>query len=131
MSPTLHRRYQVFVSSTYEDLLEERRHVIQALLETRCIPVGMELFPASTEEKWALIKRLIDDCDYFIVIVAGMYGRSPAGDGPSYTEMEFDYAVQRGMKPIGFSIQISEFCRAQKLNGWMRNGKNWKPLLKK
>src|SRR5437764_4698485 len=107
MSPTLHRRYQVFVSSTYEDLLEERRHVIQALLETRCIPVGMELFPASTEEKWALIKRLIDDCDYFIVIVAGMYGRSPAGDGPSYTEMEFDYAVQRGMKPIGFSDRKS------------------------
>jgi hypothetical protein len=102
MSPALSRRYQVFVSSTYEDLIEERRHVIQALLETRCIPCGMELFPASTEEKWALIKRLIDDCDYFIVIVAGMYGRSPTADGPSFTEMEFDYALQRGMKPIGF-----------------------------
>lgn len=29
----LKRRYQVFVSSTYEDLKEERQHVIQALLE--------------------------------------------------------------------------------------------------
>jgi hypothetical protein len=102
MSSALNRRYQVFVSSTYENLIEERRHVIQALLETRCIPSGMELFPASTEEKWALIKRLIDDCDYFIVIVAGMYGRTPTPTGPSFTEMEFDYAVERGMKPIGF-----------------------------
>lgn len=102
MSPSLSRRYQVFVSSTYEDLIEERRHVIQALLETRCIPAGMELFPASTEAKWTLIKRLIDDCDYFIVIIAGMYGSSPVPNGPSYTEMEFDYAVSRGMQPIGF-----------------------------
>lgn len=33
----LKRRFQVFVSSTYTDLQEERRHAIQALLETKCI----------------------------------------------------------------------------------------------
>jgi hypothetical protein len=38
-------RYQVFVSSTYEDLKEERAEVMQALLELDCIPAGMELFP--------------------------------------------------------------------------------------
>jgi hypothetical protein len=47
----LKRRYQVFVSSTYEDLKEERQHVIQALLETKCIPLGMELFPAASMEQ--------------------------------------------------------------------------------
>jgi hypothetical protein len=130
MSPALSRRYQVFVSSTYEDLIEERRHVIQALLETRCIPCGMELFPASTEEKWAVIKRLIDDCDYFITIIAGMYGSSPTADGTSFTEMEFDYALQRGMKPIGFfhadigslpsaKVERSD-AKRQKLEGFTR-----------
>jgi hypothetical protein len=39
------RRYHVFVSSTYEDLREERREVMQALLALDCIPTGMELFP--------------------------------------------------------------------------------------
>jgi hypothetical protein len=39
------KRYQVFVSSTDEDLIVERPEVIQALLELKCIPAGMELFP--------------------------------------------------------------------------------------
>ena len=47
------KRYQVFVSSTFEDLQEERKEVMQALLELDCIPSGMELFPASNAEKFA------------------------------------------------------------------------------
>lgn len=95
------RRYQVFVSSTYEDLKEERRHVMQALLETMCIPTGMELFPAAGEEQSKLIERVIDDCDYYVVIVAGRYG-SIGPKGKSYTEMEFDYALSVGKPVIGF-----------------------------
>lgn len=97
----LQRRYQVFVSSTFEDLRDERQQVIQALLETKCIPTGMELFPAAPEKQWELIKRVIDDCDYYLVIIAGCYG-SRARSGKSYTEMEFDYAVSRGKSVIGF-----------------------------
>ncbi len=97
----LKRRYQVFVSSTYEDLKEERRHIIQALLQTKCIPTGMELFPAASEEKWELIKRIIDDCDYYTVIIAGRYG-SIGLNGKSFTEMEFDYAVSSGKSVMGF-----------------------------
>jgi hypothetical protein len=47
----LKRRYQVFVSSTFSDLTEERKHVMQALLATKCIPSGMELFPAASTEQ--------------------------------------------------------------------------------
>lgn len=43
------KRYQVFVSSTFTDLKEERKHVIQTLMEMDCIPAGMELFPAIDE----------------------------------------------------------------------------------
>ncbi|TAK98755.1 MAG: DUF4062 domain-containing protein [Verrucomicrobia bacterium] len=97
----LKRRYQVFVSSTYEDLKEERQHVLQALLETKCIPLGMELFPAASVEQWQLIRRVIEECDYYIVIVAGRYG-SLSESGVGYTEMEFDYAVSMGKPVIGF-----------------------------
>ena len=95
------RKYQVFVSSTYEDLKEERHHVIQALLETKCIPTGMELFPAASIEQWDLIKKVIQECDYYIVIIAGRYG-SLGNAGIGYTEMEFDYAVEIGKPVIGF-----------------------------
>ena len=97
----LKRRYQVFVSSTYDDLKEERLHVIQALLETKCIPVGMELFPAASIDQWKLIQRVIDECDYYIVVIAGRYGSlNDAHIG--YTEMEFDYALTIGKPVIGF-----------------------------
>ncbi len=68
------KRYQVFVSSTKRDLAAERLEVITALLNMACLPASMEFFPASDESSWDLIKKIIDDCDYYVVIVAGMYG---------------------------------------------------------
>lgn len=97
----MEKRYQVFISSTYADLQEERQEVIQALLELDCIPAGMELFPAASEDQWTLIKQVIDDCDYYMVIVAGRYG-SIGTDGLSYTEMEYRYALDAGKPIIGF-----------------------------
>jgi len=44
------KRYQIFVSSTFADLKDERQQVIQALMEMDCIPSGMELFPAQDDE---------------------------------------------------------------------------------
>ena len=93
------KRYQVFVSSTYADLKAERQQVLQALMEMDCIPAGMELFPAVDEEQWQFIKRVIDDCDYYLLIIGGRYG-SVTAEGISYTEKEFDYAVQLGLKVV-------------------------------
>src|SRR5712692_11805208 len=98
---TPEKRYQVFVSSTFQDLQEERQEVMQALLELDCIPSGMELFPAADEDQWSLIKRVIDDCDYYIVIIAGHYG-SMGPEGKSYTQMEYEYAVEKSIPVFGF-----------------------------
>jgi hypothetical protein len=97
----MEKRYQVFVSSTYEDLQEERRQVMQALLELDCIPSGMELFPAADDDQWTLIKQVIDDCDYYLVIIGGRYG-STGKDGKSYTRMEYEYAVSKDKPVIAF-----------------------------
>lgn len=93
------KRYQVFISSTYADLKEERKSVIQTVMELDCIPAGMELFPAADEEQFEFIKRIIDDCDYYLLIISGRYG-STTEAGISYTEHEYDYAVSRGIKVI-------------------------------
>lgn len=89
----------MFVSSTYLDLREERQSVIQALLIAGCIPAGMELFPAGNDEKWRLIQRVINECDYYVLVVGGKYGSLDPTTELSYTEMEFDYAESIG-KPI-------------------------------
>lgn len=95
------KRYQVFISSTYTDLIEERQQVMQTLLQMDCIPTGMELFPAADEEQFEFIKKIIDDCDYYILIIGGRYG-SVTKEGISFTEKEFDYAVERGIHIISF-----------------------------
>ncbi|ELB1513741.1 DUF4062 domain-containing protein [Vibrio alginolyticus] len=97
----MEKKYQVFVSSTFSDLIDERQEVMQALLELDCIPVGMELFPAADDDQWTLIKGLIDDCDYYVLIQAGRYG-SIGPDGKSYTQMEYEYAIERDIPIISF-----------------------------
>lgn len=95
-------KYQVFVSSTYEDLKEERKEVTQAILECDCFPAGMELFPASDRSQWEIIKKVIDESDFYLVVIAGKYGSmgiDDSGAKVSYTEMEFDYAM-KNKKPI-------------------------------
>jgi hypothetical protein len=101
VSMSIEKRYQVFVSSTYQDLKEERQQVIQALLELNCFPCGMEYFPAANEEVWEAIKSLIKNCDYYLVIVAGRYG-SVDEEGISYTQKEYEYADQIGIPVLAF-----------------------------
>lgn len=95
------KRYQVFISSTYSDLRQERSKVMQTIMSLNCIPAGMELFPASNDEQFGFIKKVIDDCDYYILIVGGRYG-SLSEDGISYTEKEFDYAKKKGIPILAF-----------------------------
>lgn len=97
------KKYQVFVSSTYEDLKEERDQAIKAILEMGHIPVGMEMFSAGDEEQWQLIARQIEATDYYVIIVGHRYG-SETPEGISYTEKEFEYAKECGVPTLGFVI---------------------------
>jgi hypothetical protein len=95
------RRHQVFISSTFVDLKEERKEIIQTLLEMDCVPAGMEMFPAANEDQLTLIKGVIDECDYYLIVVGGRYGSMDEA-GISYTEQEYDYAVSKGIPIMGF-----------------------------
>lgn len=92
------KKYQVFVSSTFVDLKDQRQAVSRAILNLGHIPAGMELFPAADVDQMAFIKKVIDDCDYYILIIGGRYG-SISDSGLSFTEMEYHYAVER-QKPV-------------------------------
>lgn len=92
------KRYQVFVSSTFTDLKDERQGVLKAILELDHMPAGMELFPATDASAWQLIKDVIDASDYYVLIVGGRYG-SLDETGIGYTEKEYDHAVAT-KKPV-------------------------------
>ncbi|EHL68426.1 DUF4062 domain-containing protein [Cloacibacillus evryensis] len=96
------KRYQVFVSSTYEDLREERASAIFSLLKLGCIPTGMELFPSANDEVWDVIKQTIDASDYYVLIIAGRYGSISSDGNKSWTEREYDYAQEIGKPTFVF-----------------------------
>ncbi|MGO8752948.1 MAG: DUF4062 domain-containing protein [Thermoguttaceae bacterium] len=94
-------RYQVFISSTFRDLTDERKAVVDAILRLSHFPAGMELFPASNATPWAIIERVIRESDYYVLIIAGKYG-STDSYGVSYTEREYDYAVSQNKHVLAF-----------------------------
>lgn len=95
-------KYQVFISSTYEDLKDERRAVMEAIMNAGHIPIGMEAFQASDDDQWTYITRRIDESDYYVVIIAERYGSMK--DGKSYTQMEYEYAIASGVPAIGMLL---------------------------
>lgn len=97
------KKYQIFISSTFEDLREEREALIKIILQLGDIPVGMEMFNAGDDEQWRIIQSHISTIDYYAVVVAHRYG-SVGTDGISYTEKEYEYAKSLGVPIIGFLI---------------------------
>lgn len=100
------KKLQVFISSTFVDLKEERQAAVQAILKAGHIPAGMELFTAGDKSQMETIKRWIDESDIYMLILGGRYGSIEPTTSLSYTELEYDYAIEKE-KPL-FAVVITE-----------------------
>lgn len=107
------KKLQIFISSTYSDLIEERQAAVSAILKAGHIPAGMELFTSGDESQMETIKRWIDESDVFMLILGGRYGSIEPNSSLSYTELEYDYAVKSGT-PF-FAVVIEESALEQKV----------------
>lgn len=101
----MNKKLQVFVSSTYTDLIEERQAAVQAILDAGHIPAGMELFKAG-KSQMKTIQRWIDESDVYMLILGGRYGSIEEESGLSYTELEYKYALSKNM-PV-FAIVLDD-----------------------
>jgi hypothetical protein len=123
----MNKKYQVFISSTFSDLLQERQAAIRTVLDLGHIPSGMEIFPAADVEQFEYIKKVIDECDYYVLIIGARYGSVDAA-GVSFTEKEYDYAVEQKKTVLAFihgdpgSVAVNKAdtdpTRAAKLNAF-------------
>lgn len=100
------KKLQVFVSSTFKDLKAERQAAVGAILKAGHIPAGMELFTSGDRSQMMVIEKWIDESDVYMLILGGRYGSVESTTNLSYTELEYDYAKQRG-KPM-FAVVIHE-----------------------
>jgi hypothetical protein len=107
------KRLQVFVSSTFTDLIQERQAAVEAILTHGHIPAGMELFTAGDESQMKVIKQWIDESDVYLMILAGRYGSIEPNTGKSYTQLEYEYAAEQD-KPL-FACVITEEALEERL----------------
>ncbi len=103
--------YTAFISSAFESLRNERNAVIDCLLDYRILPIEMEHFTVSTDGEFSDIEELIDDSDFFIMLMGAGYG-SCDENGISWTEREYLYARQKN-KPV-IVIICEELARLMK-----------------
>jgi Domain of unknown function (DUF4062) len=96
-------RYQIFVSSTFRDLQDERQAVLNAILKLNQFPAGMEMFPAVDDTAWLHIEKVIEVSDYYVLIIGGKYGSIDSESGLSYTEKEYDFAVSKNIPVLAFT----------------------------
>ncbi|MEO8902551.1 MAG: DUF4062 domain-containing protein [Polyangiaceae bacterium] len=106
-------RYQVFISSTWDDLKEVRAMVTWEVLKAGHIPAGMENFPATDERGWDIIRRTIDRSDYYLIIVAGRYGTYDSAIDMSWTHREYDYARSQGIPVLAFIRERSKILATE------------------
>ena len=102
----MNKKLQVFVSSTYVDLIDERQAAVEAILDAGHIPAGMELFKAGNESQLKTIYKWIDNSDVYMLILGGRYGSIEQETNMSYTELEYRYALSKNI-PV-FAVVLSE-----------------------
>jgi hypothetical protein len=116
------RRLQIFVSSTYKDLQDERQVAVKAILKAGNIPAGMELFTSGDKSQWEVIEKWIQDSDVYLLILGGRYGSIEQSSGKSYTHLEYEYALKIG-KPL-FACVIQDNCLELKI----KNGSKYENI---
>lgn len=110
----MNKKLQVFVSSTYTDLIEERQAAVEAILDAGHIPAGMELFKAGNDSQLKTIYKWIDESDVYMLILGGRYGSIEPETGKSYTQLEYEYAFSKNI-PI-FAVVLSQSFLTNKIN---------------
>lgn len=102
----MRKKLQVFISSTYTDLQDERQAAVEAVLRTGHIPAGMELFRSGDISQKETITKWIKESDVYLLILGGRYGSIEKSSQKSYTHWEYDLAGEIGIPR--FAIIISE-----------------------
>lgn len=108
------KKLQVFISSTYTDLIDERQATVQAILEAGHIPAGMELFKPGNESQLKTIYKWIDESDVYMLILGGRYGTIEKKTNKSYTQLEYEYALSKNI-PV-FAVVLSDSFLTNKIN---------------
>lgn len=103
----MQQRCQIYISSSYMDLIEERKIVIESVLHLGQFPMGAEFLKATNVKQFDAISKCIKESDCVILVVGEKYGSIYPDEGVSYTEAEYNYALTNGIPILVFIKNIA------------------------
>lgn len=95
---------KVFISSTSTDLRQHREKARDIVLALGFMPIMMENFPAMDANAVKVCRDKVYEADLFVGIYAHRYGYIPQNSEISITEMEFNWATERGIPRLCFLV---------------------------
>lgn len=101
----MQQKYQIYICSTYVDLIEERKIAYDAVLSLNQFPIGYEYFNAANNSPFDIVKKCIDNSDCVILLLGEKYGTKDT-EGVSYVEAEYNYALSKNIPVLVFVKDI-------------------------
>ena len=99
----------VFVSSPTKDLGEARKKVCERLLQLGIKPVSMGCYTADGRPPKKVDEAKVKECAGFVLIIGHLYGSSPDREDKSFTELEYEAAIEAGMEVYAFLASEDKF----------------------
>ncbi len=89
--------YRAMISSTTKDMAVHRQQALDACIRQDFFPVMMEHLPPSPDDAVRRSLSLVDQADVYVLVLGLRYGEIPGGYEKSYTHLELDRAIERGI----------------------------------
>jgi len=101
---------KIFISSTYEDLINERKEAINTI-DRIGQAIAMEKYFASNHKSKDVCLKKLQESDAMVLIIGFRYGSIDKSEGISITEIEYNTA-----KTLGLPVLV--FMKQQLDGGW-------------
>jgi hypothetical protein len=108
------RKYQVFISSTFRDLADQRRMVMNAVVDRGHMPIALERFPATDNTVPSVINKSIAASQIYIVILGFRYGAIVKDRDISFSHLEYENAINQKRVVVPFLLAKSEVINKRK-----------------
>lgn len=105
--PTNSLTYRAFVSSTFQDLREHRKHVIESLRKSGLDVEAMEEFSADSKTPRDFCAARMKYCNLCVLIVGLRRGLKPPGEDLSFTQIEYEEALKQRIDVLPFLLSES------------------------
>ena len=106
------RRYEVFLSSTYEDLKDLRKALMNETTTCGHLASGMEFFARGARDV-DLIRERIRRADIFVILVGARYGSVVRQNNAHFIDLEYDIASELGKPTLAYLLEEGEYNNAR------------------